>query len=72
MRIIKALEADESPNLHSVSAKELNASEHVQVVMVTLQPGESLKLHITPVGESVPFSGSQDPTSHSRDQDLVR
>ncbi|MCD4738900.1 MAG: cupin domain-containing protein [Anaerolineae bacterium] len=49
MDIIKALTAPESPNLHGVSARRLHGTEHVQVSMVTLQPGESLKLHVTPV-----------------------
>jgi len=49
MKIIKALEAPEVPNIHGVSARGLYDSEHAQVTMVTLQPGEALKLHVTPV-----------------------
>ena len=49
MKIVKALEAPEMPNLHGVSARGLHDTEHVQAVMVTLQPGEALKLHVTPV-----------------------
>jgi quercetin dioxygenase-like cupin family protein len=49
MKIIKALEAPAAPNPHGVSARGLHDTEHVQVVMVTLQPGESLKRHVTPV-----------------------
>ena len=49
MKIIKALEAPEAPNPHGVSARGLHDTEHVQAVMVTLQPGESLKRHVTPV-----------------------
>ena len=49
MNIVKALTALESLNLHGVSARGLHGTEHVQVSMVTLQPGESLKLHVTPV-----------------------
>ena len=49
MNIVNALKAPENPNPHGVSARGLHATEHVQVVMVTLQPGEKLKLHITPV-----------------------
>ncbi len=49
MRIVKALEAPESPNPHGVSARGLHETEHVQAVMVTLQPGEALKRHVTPV-----------------------
>ncbi len=78
MRIIKALEAAESPNPHGVSARGLYGSEHVQVVMVTLQPGESLKLHITPVdvffyvleGEGVVEIGDERATV-SRDMLIV-
>ena len=49
MIIIDALTATDDPNPHGVSARGLHATEHVQVIMVTLQPGEALKLHITPV-----------------------
>lgn len=49
MKVIQALSAPTSPNPHGVSAQGLLDTEHVQVVMVTLQPGEKLKLHITPV-----------------------
>lgn len=49
MEIVKALEAQESPNPHGVSSRVLLNTENVQLVMVTLQPGEVLKLHITPV-----------------------
>jgi len=49
MKTINALEAAEVPNPHDVSARNLHETEHVQVVMVTLQPGEALKLHVTPV-----------------------
>ncbi len=49
MHIVNALTAAESSNPHGVSARELFSTEHAQVVMVTLQPGEALKLHITPV-----------------------
>ncbi|MBN1399390.1 MAG: cupin domain-containing protein [Anaerolineae bacterium] len=49
MQIVHALEAAEGPNPHGVSARPLHNSEHVQVTMVTLEPGEALKLHITPV-----------------------
>jgi quercetin dioxygenase-like cupin family protein len=32
-----------------VDARKIYENPHVQVVMITLQPGESLKKHITPV-----------------------
>ncbi len=72
MNIVNALKASESPNPHGVSTRGLLATEHVQVVMVTLQPGEKLKLHITPVdaffyvleGEGiVEIGGEQQPVS---------
>jgi quercetin dioxygenase-like cupin family protein len=49
MNVVNALTAPESPNPHGVSARELLSTEHAQAVMVTLQPGEALKLHVTPV-----------------------
>ena len=49
MKIVDASTAADSPNPHGVSARNLHQTEHVQAVMVTLQPGEALKLHITPV-----------------------
>jgi mannose-6-phosphate isomerase-like protein (cupin superfamily) len=49
MHSVNALTAAESPNPHDVSARELLSTEHAQVTMVTLQPGEAMKLHATPV-----------------------
>ena len=49
MKIIRALKAPEAPNPHGVSARGLHDTERVQAVMVTLQPGEALKRHVTPV-----------------------
>jgi quercetin dioxygenase-like cupin family protein len=49
MKIVNALEAPEAPNPHGVSARGLHSTEHVQVSMVTLQPGEALRRHVTPV-----------------------
>jgi len=49
MKIIDALQAAEAANPHGVSARGLHSTEHVQVTMVTLLPGEALKPHITPV-----------------------
>jgi quercetin dioxygenase-like cupin family protein len=37
------------PNPHGVDARSLSDTESAQVVHITLQPGESLKKHITPV-----------------------
>ena len=49
MKAVNAFTTPENPNPHGVSARGLYETEHVQVVMVTLQPGEALKLHVTPV-----------------------
>ena len=49
MKIIKALEAAQSENPHGVDARGLHSTEHVQVSMITLKPGEGLKRHLTPV-----------------------
>jgi len=61
MKIINALEAPEAPNPHGVSARGLHSNQHVQAVMVTLQPGQALKLHVTPrvqgVYQSVSYPG---------------
>ena len=49
MEIINALEVLDMENAHGMSAKPLHSTEHVQAVMITLAPGEALKLHLTPV-----------------------
>ena len=49
MNIVKAWEAPDAPNPHGVSARGLHSTEHAQVVLVTLEAGEALKRHITPV-----------------------
>jgi len=49
MNIVKALEAAQGENPHGVDARNLHSTEHVQVTMITLKPGEGLKLHLTPV-----------------------
>jgi mannose-6-phosphate isomerase-like protein (cupin superfamily) len=49
MNVVNALTAADSPNPHGISARELLSTEHAQVTMATLQPGEAMKLHITPV-----------------------
>ncbi len=49
MKIVRAVDAADKPNPHGVSAKPLHDSEHVAVAQITLQPGQSLKRHSTPV-----------------------
>ena len=49
MKSVKSLEAARSDNPHGVDVRGLHSTEHVQVSMITLKPGEGLKLHLTPV-----------------------
>lgn len=49
MKIIEAKNAARTANPHGVSAQPLHGTEHIQVTMITLQPGEALKTHTTPV-----------------------
>ncbi len=49
MKIVDATKTASSPNPHHVDARKLCEIPHAAVVMITLQPGESLKRHITPV-----------------------
>src|SRR5512137_1914817 len=37
------------PNPHHVDARKIYESPHAVAVVITLQPGESLKKHLTPV-----------------------
>ena len=49
MRTIKAAEAAALKNPHKVKVSKLYDTEHAQAMHITLEPGESLKKHITPV-----------------------
>ena len=49
MKITQVSDAPLHQNPHGVDARKLYDSEHAQVVALTLQPGEQLKKHITPV-----------------------
>ena len=49
MKIIAAKEADHLKNPHGVKVSKLYDTEHAQAIHITLEPGESLKKHITPV-----------------------
>ena len=49
MKITNALTAADRPNPHRVSAKPIYDSSHAMAVHITLQPGQSLKKHATPV-----------------------
>jgi quercetin dioxygenase-like cupin family protein len=49
MKIVKVEDVEIAPNPHNVDARMIYDSEKVQVVIVTLKPGERLKRHVTPV-----------------------
>jgi len=47
MKVVKVEEVEIAPNPHGVDARMLYDAEKVQVVHVTLKPGERLKKHVT-------------------------
>jgi len=49
MKIVDATKTPTSQNPHHVDVRKLCEIPHAVVVMITLQPGESLKRHMTPV-----------------------
>ena len=49
MKIVKFSDSVSQPNPHHVDARKVYDSPHAQTVIITLQPGESLKRHMTPV-----------------------
>jgi len=49
IKTIDALTAAEKPNPHGVSARPIYDSPHAMAVHITLEPGQSLKRHATPV-----------------------
>jgi quercetin dioxygenase-like cupin family protein len=49
MKAVHVNDVASKPNPHGVDARSLSDTENAQVVHITLQPGESLKKHITPV-----------------------
>lgn len=49
MKIVDATRAPTTPNPHHVDARMICEIPHAVVTMITLQPGESLKRHKTPV-----------------------
>ena len=49
MKIINAREAGIIKNPHDVKARKLYDTTHAQVIHITLEPGEHLRKHITPV-----------------------
>jgi len=49
MKIVDVKKADISQNPHNVDARRIYNNKYAQTVHLTLNPGESLKRHITPV-----------------------
>ena len=49
MKIVEVNSVSSKPNPHNVDARAISDTESAQVVHITLQPGEALKKHITPV-----------------------
>jgi len=49
LEISKVSEVSSSQNPHGVDARPIYTHENAQVIILTLQPNESLKRHITPV-----------------------
>ena len=49
MKTINAKEAELLNNPHGVKVSRLYDTEHAQAMHITLEPGESLKKHATPV-----------------------
>lgn len=49
MIVVKTEKAQKVETPHEVEVKRLFESGHVQVMHVTLKPGEELKRHVTPV-----------------------
>jgi quercetin dioxygenase-like cupin family protein len=49
MKIVHVSDVPRGPNPHHVDARKIYESPHAVAVMITLQPGESLKRHVTPV-----------------------
>jgi mannose-6-phosphate isomerase-like protein (cupin superfamily) len=48
-KIIEVKNVQSKPNPHGVDARNISDKDSAQVVHITLQPGESLKKHITPM-----------------------
>ena len=49
MKITKLSDTSPISNPHGVDARKLYDSQHAQAVVITLEPGQRLKRHITPV-----------------------
>lgn len=49
MKTINYLDSAATQNPHGIEAKKIHENEHVQIVHITLKPGEKLIKHSTPV-----------------------
>jgi len=49
MKITEVAKVVSGPNPHHVDARKIYDTAHAIAVVITLQPGESLKKHMTPV-----------------------
>ena len=49
MKVVEVKNVQSKPNPHGVDARSLSDTDNAQVSHITLQPGQSLKKHITPV-----------------------
>jgi mannose-6-phosphate isomerase-like protein (cupin superfamily) len=49
MKITEVARVVSGPNPHHVDARKIYDTPHAVAVVITLQPGEALKKHITPV-----------------------
>jgi quercetin dioxygenase-like cupin family protein len=49
MNVVNVFEAEGMQTPHGVKVARIYDTEHAQAVHITLEPGESLKRHITPV-----------------------
>ena len=49
MKITEVADVVSGPNPHHVDARKIYDTPHAIAVVITLQPGEALKKHITPV-----------------------
>ena len=49
MKAIRIDEAEVVKNPHGINSQKLYISEYVSIMQITLEPGEKLRQHITPV-----------------------
>lgn len=49
MKVTDVAKTASAPNPHHVDARKIYDSDHAIAVVITLEPGEALKKHITPV-----------------------